>query len=480
MRANVDLPEPDAPTSTTSDELGDLERRRALIARTPPSASARRPRRPPGRPAGSARRSRARPATRPAQPSNSARVHSKRWSRWRNSPAGRPSNSTLYSPFGVVTTTVAGRACSNTTRSNAAQPRRVEVLDHLDDRGRVEAGEPAVAVGQRRLEQLDPLALPRRQPVELQPRSARSRAPRYEMSMPTICSNDGSSSSARSSLPSPQPRSSTLVGAARPQRGDDRAEPLLVAGSSAPRPPPPRPRARRCVVVGVGLLVGEQLVERRARERALVLEVAVARSARARDAPQPALAAAQQLLDLVVADPVVLLASSTGIEHVEVREQVAQPHVAAQVDGVVPARRPTRGSARRAGAAPRRPRSRAARTAGAAISSPPRTAATASRASSGSGLVGQLGPRLAPAGQRGAEHPRDRDAQERRRDVRPVVDVLVEPREAARRGGSARPGRRRAAARPCSARRSPRDRRRAPRRTRSSNRCTRSGCLWSR
>ena len=68
------------------------------------------PRRPPARPARSARRSRSARRRASAQAANSARVHSKRWSRWRNAPAGSVSNSALYSAFGVVTTTVAGRA----------------------------------------------------------------------------------------------------------------------------------------------------------------------------------------------------------------------------------------------------------------------------------------------------------------------------------------------------------------------------------
>src|SRR5262249_10383131 len=48
---------------------------------------------------------------------NSALVHSKRWSLCRKLPAGRVSNCTLYSTFGVVTTIVFGCANSNSTRS---------------------------------------------------------------------------------------------------------------------------------------------------------------------------------------------------------------------------------------------------------------------------------------------------------------------------------------------------------------------------
>ena len=58
------------------------------------------------------------PRRAPPRPRTRARVHSKRWSRWRNSP-GRagPRTARCTRAFGVVTTTVAGRASSNTTRS---------------------------------------------------------------------------------------------------------------------------------------------------------------------------------------------------------------------------------------------------------------------------------------------------------------------------------------------------------------------------
>ena len=74
--ANVLLPEPEAPISTTRHGSGSS----IFIARTPPAGSAARRPRPRARPAGSARRSRiARPRRTPRRP-NSARVHSKRWS----------------------------------------------------------------------------------------------------------------------------------------------------------------------------------------------------------------------------------------------------------------------------------------------------------------------------------------------------------------------------------------------------------------
>ena len=51
---------------------------------------------------------------------------------------------------------------------------------------------------------------------------------RCETSSPTTSSNGGSASSARSSFPSPQPRSSTRFAPLCAERRDDRAEPLLV------------------------------------------------------------------------------------------------------------------------------------------------------------------------------------------------------------------------------------------------------------
>ena len=53
------------------------------------------------------------------RPRTRSRVHSKRWSGWRNSPAGSVSQRTLYSALGVVTTTVPGRAEPNTFCSSA-------------------------------------------------------------------------------------------------------------------------------------------------------------------------------------------------------------------------------------------------------------------------------------------------------------------------------------------------------------------------
>ena len=51
---------------------------------------------------------------------------------WRNSPAGSVSNITLYSRFGVVSTTCGPRALEEHALEGR-EARRIEVLDHLDD-----------------------------------------------------------------------------------------------------------------------------------------------------------------------------------------------------------------------------------------------------------------------------------------------------------------------------------------------------------
>ena len=73
-----------------------------------------------------------------AHGSNSARVHSKRWSRCRNLPAGRVGNRALYSSSDVVTTRPRF-ANSKTERAQKLQPGGVEVLDHFDNGRSVKA-----------------------------------------------------------------------------------------------------------------------------------------------------------------------------------------------------------------------------------------------------------------------------------------------------------------------------------------------------
>jgi len=72
---------------------------------------------------------------------------------------------TLYSWFGVVSTTNCGRANSKSIRSKGAQARRVEMLDHLDHGRGVEAFKSLIAIHERAVQQLHPLGLGMRQRI---------------------------------------------------------------------------------------------------------------------------------------------------------------------------------------------------------------------------------------------------------------------------------------------------------------------------
>ena len=165
FEANVDLPDPDTPTNVTRQSSGILT---VVIGRTPPSAWGVRPRRQRGRWGRTSPRSRV--VSRRPWPTTRipVRVHSKRWSRWRSVPAGSVSKRTLYSRLGVVMTMCAGRAWANTTRSKLSRRLLIEMLDHLDDGGDVEAFEAPIAVGERPLQQFDTFALAGRHGVEVQ------------------------------------------------------------------------------------------------------------------------------------------------------------------------------------------------------------------------------------------------------------------------------------------------------------------------
>jgi hypothetical protein len=216
--------------------------------------------------------------------------------------------------------------------------------------------------------------------------------------------------------------------AARPQRRDDGAHPLLVQAQ--------RlldgfllGRARLLVLVLGRILFREQLLDRGALQGALVLEVARHDQLAVRVAGEPALPAGKQLLDLVVADPVVLLRVEHRHEHVEVRQQVAQPALAGEPERVVAARAPLRETLvervvdRLDDVAERL--EQLARDLLAAHDRRDREARLERQR-----LVGEAGARVAAPAHRRRERAREGDAQERRGDVRPVVHVLVDPPEA--------------------------------------------------
>src|SRR6266568_832632 len=100
------------------------------------------------------------------------------------------------------------------------------MLDHLDDRRRVEAGQSLVAIGEGRLEQFDTVALAWRQAVEPQP-ALRD----FECGVGDVDADDLLERRLLQQRPQQLAAAAAEVEhprrAARAQRGDDRAMPLL-------------------------------------------------------------------------------------------------------------------------------------------------------------------------------------------------------------------------------------------------------------
>ncbi|MEH3053798.1 MAG: hypothetical protein PGN13_07270 [Patulibacter minatonensis] len=90
---------------------------------------------------------------------------------------------------------------------------------------------------------------------------------------------------------------------------------------------------------GVGLA---ELGDRGGDERHLVLEVTARDQLALGVRRQPAVAAREQLLDLVVADPIVLVVVEHWQQHVQVGEQLREAHLAAQTERQVAAVAPVR------------------------------------------------------------------------------------------------------------------------------------------
>jgi len=139
---------------------------------------------------------------------------------------------------------------------------------------------------------------------------------------------------------------------------------------------------------------------------------------------EPALSVPKQLLDLVVPNPVVLLIIENRNQDVQVRQQVAQPACRAERNGEQPARTEGRHALvefvtdcfdRVAERLEQRSEERFAASAG------------HSRESCFQRQLRrrEFGFPLAPTAQRGVEPTRKHDREQRRCDVRPVVDVLA-------------------------------------------------------
>ena len=182
LAAKVDLPEPLAPTSTTSAELWDLtvdHRENTAICVGAPTSDPRPDAREHdgvpvalGHAGGPLGELGARPLEAVIAVAELARPAS-------------GSNRALYSRLGVVSTTVRGVAWWNTTRSKLGEAVRVEVLDDLDGDRRVEALDAAVPVGERAVEELDPLALAWGHGVQVEPARRRTRASGRRRRRPT-------------------------------------------------------------------------------------------------------------------------------------------------------------------------------------------------------------------------------------------------------------------------------------------------------
>ena len=206
------------------------------------------------------------------------------------------------------------------------------------------------------------------QPVELQPLGARSRA-------------RGATRPRRRSRSNCRVRRAARA-AACPRRSRGRAPrcaPLGLERRDAPRRAAARCRlialldgrflARPCAASASSASAPSSSTSRASASRveaALVLQVAAGDQLALGVRGQPALAVAQQLLDLVVADPVVLVVVEHRDQHVEVRQQLAQRQRRARASTrEVRALAPVGNAVVERVARRRRPRSRAARTAGA-------------------------------------------------------------------------------------------------------------------
>ena len=217
-----------------------------------------------------------------------------------------------------------GRATRKTASSKAGSRCRVDVLDDLDHRRRVEAGEAVIAVGQRALQELHPGPGPGCRQAE--------------------------------------PAAGALEGGRRGVDADDRGEPVLL------REPPEQPSLAAAEVehaagtaglqfrgdgVEAQVVQADQFLQRPRRPRrrwalalprraagcgrgetVLVPQVAPMRSGPAPGGRPASLAPAQQFLDLVVGDIVVLAVVEHRDEDGQVGEQVRQPAIRFEGHGV--------------------------------------------------------------------------------------------------------------------------------------------------
>src|SRR5438093_6895576 len=304
------------------------------------------------------------------------------------------------------------------------ETRRAEMLDDLHYRRGVEAGEPAVAVYQRTVNQLDALPLLRRKAIESEPvRRHLERAPGHVHADDALEGAVGEEELEQSAFAAAEVHDRACASSA--EGADHRAETLLVEAQRSLERALLGVASRASVVLLVRRFLGDQPRNRVAHERMTVLEVATGDRFSLGVRREPSLAMTDELLDFVVAHPVVLLVVEHGDEHVQMRQQLGEPLFGGEREGVIPTGAPL---GHRRIERMRRSRYRVAER----LEQLPEEALALA-----AGYGGQprrerdrrgreVGAFLAASRHRAPEDVGDGDAQEGRRDIRAVVDVLHE------------------------------------------------------
>ncbi len=217
----------------------------------------------------------------------------------------------------------AGRGVAEDDVLHGGQSGRVEVFDDLHEHGGVVAGEARVLVGERALEQLDPLGLALAHPLQSQPAGRRLQGTGRD-----VGADDAREGGLAQEAVEEVARSAAEVDHRAGVELAEHAEHRLVAlgpqGLGAVS-------GQDAVVVGCRVESGRGVVaelgepgERRAGEGRVVPEVAAGDELTFRVAGEPALARAQELVDLGGALPVVLGLVEHREQDVELVERVRQ------------------------------------------------------------------------------------------------------------------------------------------------------------
>ncbi|CAM5308936.1 hypothetical protein SVIOM74S_06014 [Streptomyces violarus] len=311
------------------------------------------------------------------------------------------------------------------------QPGQVEVLDHLAEHGGVVPLEPVVGVGERALEELDARGLPLPHAVQLQPAGGDGeRAHRHVQSHDLRERRVLEESLHQLALAAAEiehpggPGGLEGGGDGLPALYGQRGRPLLGLGLRLDRVVDLLDLA----VVGLGQPHQLQPLRRLPGQRPAAREVAAGDQLLLRVAGQPALTGAQQLVDLVGGDPVVLGVVQDREQDVEVAQGLGEGAVRGlqfepDVARVAPLREL---GVQRHGLGRDRPAQR--------FEEPPHEPLAAAGGqrrhldAQRPGYAGQFGPRVADALHRAGEHAAQRHGEEGGGGVRAVVDVLRECR----------------------------------------------------